>query len=53
MRSACLFGSALSGAVTVNGLALKAGDGAALSGERALEVRSVDGPAEVMLFDLA
>jgi hypothetical protein len=40
------------GSVAVNGQALAEGDGAAISGESALEVRA-DGPAEVLLFDLA
>jgi redox-sensitive bicupin YhaK (pirin superfamily) len=40
----------LRGAVTVNGLALEAGDGVAASDERAL---TVTGAGEVMLFDLA
>jgi quercetin 2,3-dioxygenase len=42
------------GAVTLNGVALKAGDGAAVSDERALEIAGADGgSAEVLLFDLA
>ncbi|MFT3912796.1 MAG: pirin family protein [Anaeromyxobacteraceae bacterium] len=42
------------GAVTVNGTALAAGDGAALSAEDAVALRgSGAGPAEVLLFDLA
>jgi quercetin 2,3-dioxygenase len=40
------------GAVTLNGQSLTAGDGAAVSDERALTV-SADEPAEVLLFDLA
>jgi redox-sensitive bicupin YhaK (pirin superfamily) len=43
----------LTGEVTANGQELKAGDGAALSGEPTLAVRAVNGPAEVMFFDLA
>ena len=42
----------LSGSVALNGLALSAGDGAALSEESALAVRA-SGPSEVLLFDLA
>ncbi len=42
----------LRGAVTVNGTALTAGDGAAVSEETALTVRAAK-DAEVMLFDLA
>jgi quercetin 2,3-dioxygenase len=41
----------LRGSVQLNGIALDAGDGAAISDETALAVRAV-GPAEVMLFDL-
>ena len=40
------------GDVTVNGTALHAGDGAAVSDERALTLRA-DTPAELLLFDLA
>jgi len=40
------------GAVTANGQALRAGDGAAFSGERAVQVHA-DEDAEVLLFDLA
>jgi redox-sensitive bicupin YhaK (pirin superfamily) len=40
------------GSVQLNGLSLAAGDGAALSEEPAVELRS-DGAAEVVLFDLA
>jgi redox-sensitive bicupin YhaK (pirin superfamily) len=42
----------LRGSVGLNGLPLSAGDGAAVSDEEGLEIRA-DGPAEVMLFDLA
>jgi quercetin 2,3-dioxygenase len=42
----------LRGAVTLNGAELQAGDGAAVSDERALAV-AADSAAEVMLFDLA
>jgi quercetin 2,3-dioxygenase len=41
----------LRGSVQLNGVALEAGDGAAISDESSLAVRAV-GPAEVMLFDL-
>jgi quercetin 2,3-dioxygenase len=41
----------LRGSVQLNGIALEAGDGAAVSEETALTVRAA-GPAEVMLFDL-
>ena len=40
------------GSVELNGQPLAAGDGAAVSDERALALRAA-GPAEVMLFDLA
>ncbi len=40
------------GQVELNGVALEPGDGAAVSDERALELRAADG-AEVLLFDLA
>ena len=40
------------GTLTVNGVALGAGDGAALSGETALDL-AAETPAEVVLFDLA
>jgi redox-sensitive bicupin YhaK (pirin superfamily) len=40
------------GAVTLNGMALTAGDGAAVSGEKALELTST-ADAEVLIFDLA
>ena len=42
------------GAVTLNGVGLKAGDGAAASDEPALEIAGAgDGAAEILLFDLA
>ena len=42
------------GAVALNGTALKAGDGAAVSDERALEITGTgDEAAEILLFDLA
>ena len=42
------------GAVTLNGVALKAGDGAAASEEATLEIAgSGGGPSEILLFDLA
>ena len=41
------------GAVTLNGVSLKAGDGAAASDERALEIAGADGGSEILLFDLA
>jgi redox-sensitive bicupin YhaK (pirin superfamily) len=42
------------GAVTLNGVALKAGDGAAASEESALEISGAgDGSSEILLFDLA
>ena len=42
------------GAVTLNGVTLKAGDGAAVSDEAALEIAGDgDGPSEILLFDLA
>ena len=40
------------GAVTLNGLALEAGDGVAVSEEPQLEIAGKDS-AEVLLFDLA
>ncbi|MBE7541740.1 MAG: pirin family protein [Bryobacteraceae bacterium] len=40
------------GSVTVNGVTLNEGDGAAISGESALAVQAA-APAEVLLFDLA
>jgi len=39
------------GAVSLNGVALGVGDGAALSEEGALDIRA-SAPAEVLLFDL-
>jgi redox-sensitive bicupin YhaK (pirin superfamily) len=42
----------LRGDLTLNGLALSAGDGAALSDEAGLAIRA-DQPSEVLLFDLA
>lgn len=42
----------LRGGAALNGLALSAGDGAAVSGEASLAI-GADGPAEVLLFDLA
>jgi redox-sensitive bicupin YhaK (pirin superfamily) len=42
----------LRGALTVNGVALTAGDGVAVSDERELRVAATR-PAEVLLFDLA
>jgi hypothetical protein len=38
--------------VSLNGQAIRAGDGAAASDETRLEIRGVD-PAELLLFDLA
>jgi redox-sensitive bicupin YhaK (pirin superfamily) len=40
------------GTVTLNGTELRAGDGAAVSDERSLEMRATE-PAEFLLFDLA
>jgi redox-sensitive bicupin YhaK (pirin superfamily) len=40
------------GAVSMNGNALKAGDGAAVSGEAQVEIRA-DEASELLLFDLA
>jgi redox-sensitive bicupin YhaK (pirin superfamily) len=42
----------LRGGVSLNGLTLSAGDGAAVSAESHLKIRA-DGPSEVLLFDLA
>jgi redox-sensitive bicupin YhaK (pirin superfamily) len=42
----------LRGDASVNGLALSAGDGAAISRETGLSIRA-RGPSEVLLFDLA
>jgi hypothetical protein len=41
------------GAATVNGVALAAGDGAAVSGETALAIAAEAGAAELLVFDLA
>jgi len=41
------------GAVTVNGKELKAGDGAAISGEPVVQIAGSAGQSEVLLFDLA
>jgi redox-sensitive bicupin YhaK (pirin superfamily) len=41
------------GALTLNGEPLQDGDGAAVSGETALELLAGAGPAEALLFDLA
>ena len=41
------------GAATVNGVALAAGDGAAISGETALAIAAEAGAAELLVFDLA
>jgi redox-sensitive bicupin YhaK (pirin superfamily) len=41
------------GAATVNGLALRAGDGLALSGEPELQLAGAGGEAELLVFDLA
>lgn len=40
------------GQVVVNGARLDAGDGAALTGEAAVEVAAAGGPAEALVFDL-
>ena len=40
------------GAAALNGVALSAGDGAAISDEASLTVRATE-PAEILLFDLA
>ena len=42
----------LKGKIDLNGLSLNAGDGAAVSEESELAIRS-DGASEVLLFDLA
>ena len=42
----------ISGSLDVNGEKLLAGDGAAISEERKLELRSLDGESEFLLFDL-
>ncbi len=49
-RHACV--QVARGSVTVNGRALREGDGAALTGEESLRLRGEE-PAEVLLFDLA
>jgi redox-sensitive bicupin YhaK (pirin superfamily) len=41
------------GQATVNGLAVQAGDGVALSGEAAIELAAPAGEAELLVFDLA
>ena len=41
----------LRGSVSLDGQAMKAGDGAAITGPQATGIRA-DGPAEVMFFDL-
>jgi redox-sensitive bicupin YhaK (pirin superfamily) len=41
------------GAIDVNGVAMKAGDGLAVSDERALAIRGGAGSGELLLFDLA
>ena len=41
----------LRGGVSLNGLTLSAGDGAAVSAESQLTIRA-DGPSELLLFDL-
>jgi hypothetical protein len=46
------FVQAARGAVTLNGIALNAGDGAAIDQEEILEFKAVD-DAEILLFDLA
>src|SRR5687767_920414 len=42
----------ISGSLDVNGETLTAGDGAAISEERLLELRSLEGESEFLLFDL-
>jgi len=42
----------VSGSIEVNGVALETGDGAAITGERALAIKTAE-PSEVLLFDLA
>lgn len=42
----------IKGAITVNGTALRAGDGAAISEENSLNIRASE-DAEILLFDLA
>jgi redox-sensitive bicupin YhaK (pirin superfamily) len=41
------------GAIGVNGLSLKEGDGLAVSEEAALRLRGSNGNSELLLFDLA
>lgn len=41
------------GAITLNGLAMNAGDGAAVSQEEELTLRAGEGSAELLLFDLS
>jgi redox-sensitive bicupin YhaK (pirin superfamily) len=41
------------GSLTVNGNELKAGDGLALTGEKAVELKAVSGQGEAIVFDLA
>ena len=41
------------GSATVNGVALAAGDGAAVSGETTLAITAEAGAAELLVFDLA
>jgi hypothetical protein len=40
------------GVIEVNGHALKAGDGAALSNEASVSVKGLEGGGEVLVFDL-
>jgi quercetin 2,3-dioxygenase len=40
-------------AAMLNGVMLKAGDGAAISQEEILEFKAIEGAAEMLLFDLA
>ena len=42
----------VSGSIEVNGIALETGDGAAITGERALAIKATE-PSEILLFDLA
>jgi redox-sensitive bicupin YhaK (pirin superfamily) len=51
-RSRHGFAQAARGAVTLNGTALNAGDGAAIDQEEILELKAVD-DAEILIFDLA
>jgi quercetin 2,3-dioxygenase len=41
------------GGVTLNGVSLAEGDGAAIEGETSLAIAAADGEAEILLFDLA